>query len=72
MQEYRIAIRNAVVASVGLDHWTGEQLDWDLIGTYDNDAKHDMTLEVLEELVEFCRRDLAHAMAKTASVADCG
>ena len=69
MQEYRIAIRNAVVASVGLDHWTGEQLDWDLIGTYDNDAKHDMTLE---ELVEFCRRDLAHAMAKTASVADCG
>ena len=69
MQEYRIAIRNAVVASVGLDHWTGEQLDWDLIGTYDNDAKHDMTLE---ELVECCRRDLAHAMAKTASVADCG
>ena len=72
MQEYRIAIRNAVVASVGLDHWTGEQLDWDLIGTYYNDAKHDMTLEELEELVEFCRRDLAHAMAKTASVADCG
>ena len=108
MQEYRIAIRNAVVASVGLDHWTGEQLDWDLIGTYDNreaeagrgahkkqyallptidhrsnlpepdfvicawrtnDAKHDMTPE---ELVEFCRRVLAHAEAKKASVADCG
>ena len=72
MQEYRIAIRNAVVASVGLDHWTGEQLDWDLIGTYDNDAKHDMTLEALEELVEFCRRVIAHAEAKKASVADCG
>jgi hypothetical protein len=69
VQEYRIAIRNAVVASVGLDHWTGEQLDWDLIGTYDNDAKHEMTPE---ELLEFCRRVIAHAEAKKASVADCG
>jgi hypothetical protein len=97
-----------VVASGGLDHWTGEQLDWHLIGTYDNreaeagkgahkkqyallptidhhanlpepnfvicawrtnDAKHDMTPE---ELVQFCRRVLAHDEAKTASVADCG
>ncbi|CAK6692107.1 hypothetical protein OGCDGJMD_01166 [Cyanobium usitatum str. Tous] len=108
VQEYRIAIHNAVVTSGGLDHWTGEQLDWHLIGTYDNreaeagrgahkkqyallptidhrsnlpepdfvicawrtnDAKHDMTPE---ELVEFCRRVLAHAEAKKASVADCG
>ena len=69
MQEYRIAIHNAVVASGGLDHWTGEQLDWHLIGTCDDDAKHDMTTE---ELVEFCRRVLAHAEAKKASFADCG
>jgi len=36
VQDYRLAIHNAVVASGGLDHWTGESLDWHLIGTYDN------------------------------------
>ena len=69
VQEYRIAIHNAVVASVGLDHWTGEQLAWHLIGNCDNDSKDDMTPE---ELVEFCRRVLPHADAKRASVADFG
>ena len=69
VQEYRIAIHNAVVTSGGLDHWTGEQLDWHMIGTYYNDAKHEMTPE---ELLEFCRRVIAHAEAKKASVADCG
>lgn len=107
VQEYRMAIHNAVVASDGLDHWTGEQLDWHLIGTYDNreaevgggahkkqyallptidhrsnvpepdfvicawrtnDAKHDMTPQ---ELVEFCRRVLAHFEAKTVAAAEC-
>jgi hypothetical protein len=27
---------DAVLASQGRDHWTGEWLDWELIGTYDN------------------------------------
>jgi hypothetical protein len=36
LQEYRLAIHRAVEASGGLDHWTGERLDWHLIGTYDN------------------------------------
>jgi hypothetical protein len=35
VQDYRLAIHNAVVASAGLDHWTGEPLDWHLIGSYD-------------------------------------
>lgn len=35
VQHYRLAIHRAVVASGGLDHWTGEPLDWHLIGTYD-------------------------------------
>jgi hypothetical protein len=36
VQLYRLAIHQAVVASEGRDHWTGEPLDWQLIGTYDN------------------------------------
>jgi hypothetical protein len=36
VQQYRLAIHNAVLASGGRDHWTGESLDWQLIGTYDN------------------------------------
>ena len=36
LQQYRLAIHDAVVASEGRDHWTGEPLDWELIGTYDN------------------------------------
>jgi hypothetical protein len=41
MQEYRLAIHAAVLASEGRDHWTGELLSWELlswelIGTYDN------------------------------------
>ena len=35
VQHYRLAIHQAVVASEGRDHWTGEWLAWDLIGTYD-------------------------------------
>jgi hypothetical protein len=35
VQQYRLAIHQAVVASQGRDHWTGERLDWNLIGTYD-------------------------------------
>lgn len=34
---YRDAIHQAVVASGGCDHYTGEQLDWSLIGKYDNE-----------------------------------
>lgn len=36
VQQYRLAIHDAVLASEGRDHWTGEALDWHLIGTYDN------------------------------------
>jgi hypothetical protein len=36
VQQYRLAIHAAVVASEGRDHWTGEDLDWVLIGTYDH------------------------------------
>jgi hypothetical protein len=35
VQQYRLAIHGAVVASKGYDHWTGEWLAWNLIGTYD-------------------------------------
>jgi len=35
VQQYRLAIHQAVLASGGRDHWTGEPLDWALIGTYD-------------------------------------
>ncbi|MFO0077268.1 MAG: hypothetical protein ACK531_13460, partial [Cyanobacteriota bacterium] len=35
VQQYRLAIHQAVLASEGRDHWTGEWLAWDLIGTYD-------------------------------------
>ncbi|RKR45946.1 hypothetical protein [Paraburkholderia sp. BL17N1] len=34
--QYRDAIHEAVVASEGLDHYTGEHLDWHLISTYAN------------------------------------
>ncbi|MEA5416605.1 hypothetical protein [Synechococcus sp. BA-132 BA5] len=36
VQQYRLAIHDAVLASEGCDHWTGEPLDWQLIRTYDN------------------------------------
>ena len=36
VQQYRLAIHEAVLASQGHDHWTGEWLDWALIGTYDS------------------------------------
>ena len=35
VQQYRLAIHEAVVASKGYDHWTGEWLAWELIGTSD-------------------------------------
>jgi hypothetical protein len=36
VQQYRLAIHDAVLASEARDHWTGEPLDWQLISTYDN------------------------------------
>jgi len=36
VQQYRLAIHAAVLSSAGRDHWTGEWLDWELIGTYDS------------------------------------
>lgn len=35
---YKEAIHAAVLVSKGLDAYTGEQLDWARIGTYDNEA----------------------------------
>lgn len=37
-ESYRKAIHRAVIESRGRDWYTGEQLRWDLISTYDNDA----------------------------------
>lgn len=37
VQAYKQAIHAAVVKSKGLDAYTGEQLNWAIIGTYDNE-----------------------------------
>jgi hypothetical protein len=37
-EAYRMAIHAAVIASGGRDAYTGEVLDWKLLGRYDNDA----------------------------------
>lgn len=37
VSEYKRAIHSAVIVSQGRDAYTGEQLDWHLISTYDND-----------------------------------
>lgn len=37
VSEYQRAIHNAVCVSEGKDAYTGEQLDWHLVSTYDND-----------------------------------
>ncbi len=34
---YRLAIHHAVVRSGGLDEYTGEKLNWQLVSTYNND-----------------------------------
>ena len=36
-EEYRLLIHEAVKRSGGLDHYTGEDLRWDLLGTYSNE-----------------------------------
>ena len=35
-ESYRLQIHNAVLESKGFDVYTGEQLDWSLLSTYDN------------------------------------
>jgi hypothetical protein len=35
-EAYKIAIHRAVIHSVGRDHYTGEHLDWSLVGQYSN------------------------------------
>lgn len=37
VSEAKTAIHDAIVASEGHDHWTGEPLRWDLLGNYDSD-----------------------------------
>lgn len=37
ISEYKTAIHNAVIASNGLDDYTGEPLDWTIISTYSNE-----------------------------------
>jgi hypothetical protein len=37
IEEYKRAIHDAVCTSAGRDAYTGEDLDWDLIGTYENE-----------------------------------
>jgi hypothetical protein len=36
-EAYMVAIHSAVLNSEGIDHYTGEALDWEAIGTWDND-----------------------------------
>ena len=36
IEEYKNSIHAAVIASEGRDRFTGEELDWSLISTYDN------------------------------------
>jgi hypothetical protein len=36
IETYKIAIHEAVIRSVGLDHYTGEPLSWSLVGQYSN------------------------------------
>jgi hypothetical protein len=36
IEKYKIEIHRAVIASEGLDDYTGEPLDWSLISKYDN------------------------------------
>jgi hypothetical protein len=38
IEEYKLAIHKAVLASEGCDVYTGETLRWDLVSTYDNEA----------------------------------
>lgn len=38
VEAYRMAIHAAVIASRGIDAYTGRPLRWDLIGTYENEA----------------------------------
>src|SRR5712692_7836559 len=35
-EAYRVAIHRAVLCSGGWDHYTGEPLDWSLLGRYSN------------------------------------
>ena len=44
-EEYKIAIHNAVIESGGVDAYTGEELDWTLIGKYDNDESKNLKRE---------------------------
>ena len=48
---YKLAIHEAVLSSEGRDFYTGEQLEWSLIGEYDNDKAE-------REGIKY-RRDLA-------------
>jgi hypothetical protein len=41
VSSYKEAIHAAVIASNGMDAYTGEQLAWPLISTYDNDDSKD-------------------------------
>lgn len=37
-EEYRLLIHQAVQSCGGRDHYTGEELRWDLLSTYDNET----------------------------------
>ena len=41
-EAYKMAIHRAVLESDGRDYYTGELLDWSLIGQYDNAASKEM------------------------------
>ena len=60
VQQYRLAIHQAVLASEGRDHWSGELLHWELIGTYDpreaaaGDGGHRKKYALLPTLAHRC------------------
>lgn len=43
--EYKEAIHKTVLSSNGLDYFTGEKLDWEKIGSYNNDRSKQLTRE---------------------------
>lgn len=62
-EAYMVAIHKAVIASGGLDDYTGEELAWDKISTYDNEKSKAGRRQYKKEFwnlptVDHCGEDL--------------
>ena len=60
-QAYRKAIHQAVIASGGVDAYTGLPLDWHLIGTYDNETSREQG-EPIRKDWGTCRQSITSGM----------